>query len=241
MNIAWLSESWRTLWPEPWVNVGLALVAITCGIILGLERQRREKPAGLRTLSLVCLGSCAFTIASFAFTSTTGDSGRVAAQIVTGIGFLGAGVILHGKRTISGMTTAATIWVAAAIGMIAGAGYGFGALGLALLVNRMLVAFFLYETRWHPDLHRVCVVLEFEPLGGITRLRLERVLAEYNLDGMSALWEEPGEHRGRLTLTTHLARIHLYEMLNELVDVPEVHSYREVSCVPAKPSNAPQA
>src|SRR5277367_3716319 len=154
-NISWL---WQSLWghiPSPWVEMVLMMFAILCGTLLGDERQRREKPAGLRTLALVCLGSAVFTMLSFAFTSITGDSGRVAAQIVTGIGFLGAGVILHGRRTISGMTTAATIWVMAAIGMTVGAGYGLAGLVLSILVNRVLVGFFLYETRWHPDLRRV--------------------------------------------------------------------------------------
>src|SRR4051812_15981503 len=87
----------------PWLEIVLAVVAVVCGGIVGAERERREKPAGLRTLILVCLGSAAFTMASFAFTSTTGDSGRVAAQIVTGIGFLGAGAILHGGGFVRGM------------------------------------------------------------------------------------------------------------------------------------------
>ncbi len=151
--------------------------------LVGGERQRREKPAGLRTLVLVCLGSAIFTMLSFAFTTTTGDSGRVAAQIVTGIGFLGAGVILHGRRIVSGVTTAAIIWVAAAIGMAVGAGYAVAGLGLSLLVNRLMVVIFLYETQWHPDLHDVCVVLEYAPKSGLTRVRLERILVDYDLVG----------------------------------------------------------
>src|ERR1700677_3075324 len=122
-NSSWLWESWQVLWPAPWVNPVLAVAAVGCGMLVGGERQRREKPAGLRTLSLVCLGSAVFTMISFAFPTTTGDSGRVAAQIVTGIGFLGAGVILHGRRMVSGVTTAAIVWVSAAVGMAVGSGY----------------------------------------------------------------------------------------------------------------------
>ncbi|MCE0484290.1 MAG: MgtC/SapB family protein [Methylacidiphilales bacterium] len=227
-NYSWLWESWRTHWPSPWVDAVLALMAVACGIIVGGERQRREKAAGLRTLSLVCLGSAVFTMLSFAFTSTTGDSGRVAAQIVTGIGFLGAGVILHGRRTITGMTTAATIWVAAAIGMAVGAGYGVAGLALSILVNRMLVLFFLYETQWHPDLHRTRMVLDFALHEGLTRVRLERVLVDYNLVGARAEWSEPEPGIGRLTLTVRLGRVHFYELLSELVDVPDVKSIREM-------------
>ena len=121
-DISWIWGSWRALGPMSWVDLVLAAVAVICGLIVGGERQRHEKAAGLRTLALVSLGAAIFTMTSYAFVTTTGDSGRVAAQIVTGIGFLGAGVIMHGNRRISGMTTAAIIWVMAAIGMTVGAG-----------------------------------------------------------------------------------------------------------------------
>src|ERR1700744_3655434 len=95
-SFSWLWDNWHHFFPDaPWVDVVLAVVAVACGLTVGGERDRREKAVGLRTMALVCLGSAVFTMASFAFTTTTGDSGRVAAQIVTGIGFLGAGVILH--------------------------------------------------------------------------------------------------------------------------------------------------
>ncbi len=229
-TFSWLWESWRTLLPGPWTDLALALGAIVCGLIVGDERQRREKPAGLRTLTLVCLGSAVFTMISFAFTTTTGDSGRVAAQIVTGIGFLGAGVILHGRRIISGVTTAAIIWVTAAIGMTVGTGYVLAGLGLSLLVKLLLTGIFLYETQWHPDLQNVCVEIEFAARGGITRIRLERVLVDYNLTGASAEWSETSAETAHLTLNARLARVHLYELLMELVDVPDVTSIRQNSC-----------
>src|SRR5271165_4367682 len=90
----WVAGNLRAGLHAPLAQIIIALVALLCGAIIGSEREKREKPAGLRTLILVCLGSAAFTMAGFAFTSKTGDSGRVAAQIVTGIGFLGAGIIL---------------------------------------------------------------------------------------------------------------------------------------------------
>jgi putative Mg2+ transporter-C (MgtC) family protein len=228
-NYSWLWGSW-TVWHAPWVDMVLALAAVGCGILVGGERQRREKPAGLRTLSLVCLGSAIFTMASFAFTTTTGDSGRVAAQIVTGIGFLGAGVILHGRRMVSGVTTAAIIWVAASIGMVVGAGYVLAGLGLSILVNRLMVLIFLYETRWHPDLHDIYVVLEFAPQGGLTRIRLERILIDYELTGARVEWSETSADLGRLTLSMKLARVHLLELLAELVDVPGVVSINRERC-----------
>jgi len=94
----------------------LALAGLL-GALIGLERELRGYPAGIRTLALVTVGAALFTEASKLF---DGDDGRVAAQIVTGIGFLGAGVIFREGYTVRGITTAATIWSAAAIGMAIG-------------------------------------------------------------------------------------------------------------------------
>lgn len=100
------------------------VIAFVVGAIVGVERERRAKAAGLRTHMLVSGGSAIFTIASLTLfgSAETGGQGRVAAQIVTGIGFLGAGAILRSGVTVSGLTTAATIWVAAGLGMLAGGG-----------------------------------------------------------------------------------------------------------------------
>jgi putative Mg2+ transporter-C (MgtC) family protein len=101
-----------------WVKVVPLLVSVVLGGLIGLERELRGKPAGLRTNTLICLGSCIFTIIS---TSLSGsEPGRIAAQIVTGIGFLGAGAIIHSGIGIHGLTTAAVIWVVASIGMACG-------------------------------------------------------------------------------------------------------------------------
>jgi putative Mg2+ transporter-C (MgtC) family protein len=94
--------------------VGRLVVAGLLGGFIGLQRELRGYPAGIRTIALVAVGACLFTDVSRLF---GGDNGRVAAQIVTGIGFLGAGVILREGYTVRGITTAATIWSAAAIGM----------------------------------------------------------------------------------------------------------------------------
>ncbi len=224
MDYSWIFGSWQAQRSLLWVDPALALTAVVCGLLIGNERQRREKPAGLRTLSMVCLGAAVFTMMSFAFTTPTGDSGRVAAQIVTGIGFLGAGVILHGRRIVSGVTTAAIVWVAAAIGMTVGAGYVFAGLGLSLLVNRLMVAIFLYETRFHPDLHDITYTVEFGNNGGFTRIRLERVLVDYELTGEQIDWEEYAGETNRVTLKMKMARIHLYELLGEIADVPDVRA-----------------
>jgi putative Mg2+ transporter-C (MgtC) family protein len=98
------------------------LLAAGLGAALGLERESRQKPAGLRTNILIALGSALFTTLSMSMGAKGGTPDRITAQIVTGVGFLGGGAILRSGLTVHGMTTAATIWVNAAIGMAAGAG-----------------------------------------------------------------------------------------------------------------------
>ena len=114
------------------------LIAILAGGGIGLERELRNKPAGLRTNILICLGSALLMDLSIGVVSGGGDPGRIAAQVVTGIGFLGAGTILHTRGTITGLTSAATIWVVAAIGLTAGAGFLFEALAATATVMLVL-------------------------------------------------------------------------------------------------------
>jgi len=99
------------------------LLAAALGAIIGYQRERAGKPAGLRTHILICVGAALFTIGSLYGFGAVADPARVAAGIVAGIGFLGAGAILHRQGgMVEGLTTAATIWAVAAIGLAAGAG-----------------------------------------------------------------------------------------------------------------------
>jgi putative Mg2+ transporter-C (MgtC) family protein len=98
----------------------IALSAII-GCLVGLEREIRRKPAGFRTLALICVGATIFTICSYKL-GVTDNRDRIAANIITGVGFLGAGVIFRNGLSVSGITTAATIWIAAALGMLIGIG-----------------------------------------------------------------------------------------------------------------------
>ena len=121
----------------PYHLVLRVLLAAGLGAVLGIEREMRHKPAGLRTQILIAIGAALFTIVSMPLTNGNGESAdRVAAQVVTGIGFLGAGAILRHGGSVQGMTTAATIWVNAAIGMTAGA----GAYGLAIATTVLALA-----------------------------------------------------------------------------------------------------
>ncbi len=228
-----LTESWRGQIPVPWLEMALALVAVVCGSLVGAERERHEKPAGLRTLILVCLGANGFTMASYVFAGPNGDAGRVAAQIVSGIGFLGAGVIMHGRNVVvSGMTTAATIWVTAAIGMIAGTGYVGGALGMSILVRVVLSGIRLYETHVVGERGEVVVEVQYEPREGCTRVRMERVLADYQVAAIQAEWLSPEGGPDRLILHLHLRRLHLRQLLGDIVELPGVKSIRETVIAP---------
>lgn len=98
------------------------VVAVVLGALVGYERERKGKPAGVRTHGMVCLGAALFTVVSIYGFSPSGDPTRVAAMIVSGIGFLGAGAVLHQRESVHGLTTAASLWVTAAIGLAVGVG-----------------------------------------------------------------------------------------------------------------------
>jgi len=128
--------------------------ALLLGFAIGLEREMTNKYAGLRTNILVCLGACIFTIISiygFPEVSVTGDelgtrdTARVAAQVVTGIGFIGGGTVLRHGATVFGLTTAATLWVSAAVGMACGAGMYVLALFATILSILVLVSVRFFE------------------------------------------------------------------------------------------------
>lgn len=123
-----------------WADLVRVLVALGIGAVIGAEREYRSKAAGFRTLTLICLGSAIFTIVSMRLGANSSPD-RIASNVVTGIGFFGAGVIFKDGITISGLTTATSIWATAALGMAAGAGYlGLASLGV-LLVLTVLAAF----------------------------------------------------------------------------------------------------
>ena len=105
-----------------WEMVLRLVISLVLGGLIVMERETHGRPAGLRTHTLVCVGSTLFTICSYVIAGPHNDPGRVAAQIVTGVGFLGAGTIIHQGSVVRGLTTAASIWAVAAIGLAVGIG-----------------------------------------------------------------------------------------------------------------------
>lgn len=132
------------LLPEYAIEIGAAFI---CGLLLGLERERKDKPAGLRTIVLITVGSTIFMMSStlIAHVSegpvsiTRVDPSRIAAGVVSGIGFLGAGTIIQGRGFIQGLTTAAVIWVSAGIGLCIGLGFPILGFGLTLVALAALM------------------------------------------------------------------------------------------------------
>ena len=154
-------------WPEVLLRI---FVAAALGGAIGLERELRERQAGLRTHLVVSVGAALFTLVSaYGFHNFEGkvDPTRIAAQIVSGIGFLGAGAIIRQGLSVRGLTTAASLWLVAAIGMASGAGYWDGALiatlGALLTLGPLRIVAFRILSRYRPQHDRLLIEI---PAGG---------------------------------------------------------------------------
>lgn len=121
--------------PFGWVTI---FVSVICGSIIGLERQLRGKPAGMRTSILICLGTALFVRLGAVLPLDHMDPARVLGQVITGIGFLGAGVILAQGGHVTGVTTASVVWILAAIGGTIGFGFPLAAISLSLITVLVL-------------------------------------------------------------------------------------------------------
>ena len=178
-------------WLATWINSGYGqalrldllvrlVLAVVLGGAIGWEREARSKPPGLRTNILICVGATLFTDLSIRFgglaiEGAVRDPARIAAQVVTGIGFLGAGTIIQARGTVTGLTTAATLWVVAGIGMSVGAGSYLEAVGATLLVLVVLVLLAPMENaiaRRRPAHFRVVL----KPAAGVGEIVEEDVL-----------------------------------------------------------------
>lgn len=176
-------------------------VAALLGAILGAEREHRDKPAGFRTIALICIGSCLFTILSLEVASTSdGDPARIASAVVSGVGFLGAGVIFRRGRRSTGITTAAAIWCAAAIGMAAGAGKPALAFAAAAIVLAVLLVLppleEIIDSRSHVATYEITSVL-----GAATTADLHQLFETHDLRVLRC---EHGKRKGELTSQVHV-------------------------------------
>lgn len=177
-----LLEGYTLLWTVLPPFLFRSGIAVVCGGIIGAERERKGKPAGFRTNILICLGAALFMqIGELlqARLDTSADVSRIAAQVASGVGFLGAGTILHSRTAITGLTSAATIWVVASVGMLAGAGYP----TLALIATALVVL-----TLW------VLGAIEPRLIGACEHTTCELVFAAGNPQGLLATLALMTEH-----------------------------------------------
>jgi putative Mg2+ transporter-C (MgtC) family protein len=215
------------------LSARLALVVVLCGAI-GFERETRDQPAGVRTHVLVGMGAAIFTLISaygfneFAAQGARIDPTRVAAQVVTGVGFLGAGAIIHQGMAVRGLTTAAAVWISAAIGMATALGlYAFALIGSALV----LVALITFRHIRGALLHRVQpdhLVLEVEVEPARMRDLLD-VVAEHGATLESLDCEPEGEltaARLHLRLPANTDRAALLHALQASACVASAHAKR---------------
>jgi len=150
-------------------------IAILCGAMLGFERQYKNKTAGFRTIILICLGSTIFTMIS----QRAGQGVNI--NLVTGVGFIGAGVIFKDNISVNGLTTAAVIWVAAAIGMAIGSGNYTLSLVAAAVTILVLIIFHIFEMYLDRINHEKLLVLVFDSTNFDDLLAVEKIIKSHNL------------------------------------------------------------
>ncbi|HEY7878589.1 MAG TPA: MgtC/SapB family protein [Gemmatimonadaceae bacterium] len=219
--------------PDP-LHLHLLLKLVAAAVLggaVGLERELSGKAAGLRTTILICVGAALFThlsisIGLIGLTATGqpyGDVTRIAAQIVAGVGFLGAGAILHSGGSVLGLTTAATIWAVAAIGMAAGAGAFVDAVGATALVVAVLVGLRPLERRLLGIRRKVSATLrvppnvDFDTFADVFRAAGVHVLSRRTFDHI-------GDRTFELTLVGAPKRFEaLAESLRQRTDVVSIH------------------
>jgi putative Mg2+ transporter-C (MgtC) family protein len=199
----------------------LILISVFLGLLIGAEREYRNRSAGLRTFILVCFGSCLFTILSIKIGVENPD--RLAANIITGIGFLGAGVIFKGDNKIDGITTATTIWATASIGMAVGSGYVYlSLLGTALVL--LILSALIYLQNFIDSSHKIreykITVARSEDIKHCEKIFEEHHLKyfmlklQYKKGNLSITWMLTGKH------TKH------DEVVKSLINDPKITAYQ---------------
>lgn len=220
MNL--LIDNWNNLLPFPWLGIALTLVSVLCGAIVGIERERKEKSAGLRTMILISVGSTIFTLMSFVLAGSQGDHGRVAAQIVNGVGFLGAGAILRSAFGVKGMTTAATIWAVAAMGMVVGTGYAGAGLGLAVVILVVLISATALDNQYLGPCKLAQVRISYDPTDGKAAIKLDRILDDHHIAQQARKTQPFKDGAVQLHLTYCNVHKHHKEFLPRIAEMPEV-------------------
>lgn len=208
----------NTFGPSSFTIIAKLLLAALCGALIGIEREKHGRPAGVRTHLLVALASCLMMIISESFYLKYGqvpgtsilriDPSRIAAQIVAGIGFIGAGVILKDGLTVRGLTTAACLWLAAAIGM----GFGMGVYLPTIISTLIAIIALIFLKKLEPYINKDrYLTLRVDVDEGIDIYpELEGIFAHYHMeitDVSSSLLPRSGETHYKFVLTQHHKRM----------------------------------
>lgn len=206
-------------------NFQTIVVSLLCGSIVGMEREYRNKSAGFRTVILICLGATIFTMASRL--GNMADD-RIAANIVTGIGFLGAGVIFRGKFSVQGLTTAAVIWTMAAVGMLVGFGQFILGVSLAILMVVVLSLFQKMETVLSNIYFSRTIYVTFIDNKTSRLYEFETFLKESGINSLRKGIEKKGE---KLTVVYEISsRRERVRLMNErIISIDYVDSFSNIS------------
>ena len=189
----WLNEVINSTKIDIWTTIVRLIISFLLGAIVGTERQMRRREAGLRTFTLICLGSTMAMLISIWIPQIypnflNGDPGRIAAQVLTGIGFLGAGAIIQSRGSVYGLTTAACIWVVAVIGLAVGAGMFTAAIIVTALTVTILISLERFEKRMLLDgVNKILVIVCSTAEPDLKRMR--KTLEEQNVYVMSNSYE----------------------------------------------------
>jgi putative Mg2+ transporter-C (MgtC) family protein len=211
------------------------LLAVLLGGIIGIEREIHDKPAGLRTNILICLGSTLFMTVSTQVAAWTGsDPTRIAAQIISGIGFLGAGAVLHSHGFVIGLTTAATIWVVAGVGMALGSGmYMVAIIATAMsLTTLYFLAFIEDKIQYRRSYSYVLVVTDLHR----ALASIDKILQESSASAASFTFKRETDHYhvGFNILASRETNLKIIQQLSAIPEITEVdtsssHDFQTIS------------
>jgi putative Mg2+ transporter-C (MgtC) family protein len=193
-------------------------VAILCGAILGLERQYKNKTAGFRTIILICLGSTIFTMIS----QRAGQGVNI--NLVTGVGFIGAGVIFKDNISVNGLTTAAVIWVSAAIGMADGSGNYLLAIISTVVTITVLILFHMVESYIDKIHHDKLYVVVFNNCDFDNLLLFEKEIKAHHLKSFRRqITKKDGNLQAAIQVSGH--RKHITQLDEQLLKMPEIKAF----------------
>jgi len=216
---------------QEWRGLICVFLSVVCGAFVGYERERRDKPAGLRTVVLITVGSTIFTMMSFlvAENKPTADPARIAAQIVPGIGFLGAGAIIYARGTVLGLTTGATIWSCAAVGVTIGSGYVAAGFVFTTVIFLTLTLLHRVEHLVGGRCRFVAHRIWFRSERGKTWVQIRHVLDRFWIPDGRVAYSPTADVEQCVDVTVCVHHRGHRVVLKEFVDIPEVVGIEERS------------